>query len=145
MPPASAASSDGHARTIAARLLARDPFSQWLGLELGGVRVGYCYLHLRVRPDMLNGFGALHGGVAFAAAESAFALACNTHGRQSVSLTVTIDYLATGRLGDVLTVEAHEESLQEKVSVYSLRITNQQGTLLAMFKGTAYRTRHEIM
>jgi acyl-CoA thioesterase len=143
--PASASSPDVHAQAIATRLLSRDPFSQWLGLELGEVRAGFCQLHFRVRPDMLNGFGALHGGVAFAAAESAFALACNSHGRQSVGITATMDYLEAGRLGDTLYVDAREASLKEKVSVYQLRITNQQGTLLAMFKGTAYRTRHEIM
>lgn len=142
---ASAASPDVQARAIAARLLARDAFGQWLGLELGEVHVGACSLYFRVRPDMLNGFGGLHGGVAFAAAESAFALACNSHGRQSVGLTATIDYLETSRLGDVLLVEAREESLQDKVSVYQLRLTNQHGTLLALFKGTAYRTRHELM
>lgn len=143
--PEPAASPDAHAYAIATRLLARDPFGQWLGLELGEVHLGTCRLRFRVRPDMLNGFGSLHGGVAFAAAESAFALACNTHGRQSVSLTATMDYLETGRLGDVLTVDAREESLKEKVSVYQLRLINQHGTLLAMFKGTAYRTRHEIL
>jgi acyl-CoA thioesterase len=142
---APAASPDGNAQAIATRLLARDPFSQWLGLAITEVRLGYCSLYFRVRPDMLNGFGALHGGVAFSAAESAFALACNTHGRQSVSLTATMDFLETGRLGDVLLVEAREESLKDKVSMYLLRVTNQQGTLLAMFKGTAYRTRHELM
>ncbi len=142
---ASASSPDVYAQAIATRLLSRDPFGQWLGLELGEVRVGYCQLRFRVRADMLNGFGALHGGVAFSAADSAFALACNTHGRQSVGLTATMDYLEAGRLGDVLLVEAREESLKEKVSVYQLRITNQLGTLLAMFKGTAYRTRHEIL
>lgn len=142
---ASASSPDVYAQAIANRLLSRDPFGQWLGLELGEVRVGYCQLRFRVRADMLNSFGSLHGGVAFSAADSAFALACNTHGRQSVGLTATMDYLEAGRLGDVLLVEAHEESLKEKVSVYQLRITNQLGTLLAMFKGTAYRTRHEIL
>ena len=142
---ASDAGLDAHAQAIAARLLARDPFGQWLGLTLGEVRVGHCHLYLRVRPDMLNGFGTLHGGVAFAAAETAFALACNSHGRQSVGLTATIDYLAAGRLGEVLTIAAREESLQDKVSVYQLRLTNQHGTLLAMYKGTAYRTRHELL
>jgi acyl-CoA thioesterase len=143
--PEPAANPDAHAQAIATRLLARDPFGHWLGLELGEVRAGACNLYFRVRPDMLNGFGGLHGGVAFAAAETAFSLACNTRGRQSVSLTATIDYLETSHLGDVLLVEAHEESLQEKVSVYLLRLSNQHGTLLAMFKGTAYRTRHEIL
>ena len=123
----------------------QDTFSQLLGLTVEEVRAGYCRLHFVVRPDMLNGFGALHGGATFAAADTAFALASNSHGRQSVGLTVTVDYLEAGRLGDVLTVEAREESLKHKVGVYQVRAVNQQGVVLALFKGTAYRTSNEIL
>ena len=84
-----------HAQAVAVkdRMLQNDAFSRLLGLEVDEVGAGYCRLHFTVRPDMLNGFGALHGGVTFAAADSAFAFACNSHGRLSVGLSVTIDYL----------------------------------------------------
>ncbi len=121
----------------------RDPFSAWLGVVIEEVRPGYCRLRLPVRPDMLNGFGMLHGGVTFAAADTAFSIACNTHGRQSVGLTVTIDYLEAGRPGDIITVEAEEASLKHRVGVYEVGIRNQDGLRLALFKGTAYRTSHE--
>ncbi|RYY10450.1 MAG: hydroxyphenylacetyl-CoA thioesterase PaaI [Cytophagaceae bacterium] len=126
-------------------LLRQDTFSQLLGLVVEEVGPGYCRLHFAVRPDMLNGFGSLHGGATFAAADTAFAFACNSHGRQSVGLTVTVDYLEAGRLGDVLTVEAREESLKHKVGVYQVRVVNQDGIVLALFKGTAYRTSREIL
>ncbi|AHJ97050.1 hydroxyphenylacetyl-CoA thioesterase PaaI [Hymenobacter swuensis] len=126
-------------------MLQHDSFSQWLGLEVEEVGPGYCRLHFTVRPDMLNGFRALHGGVTFSAADSAFALACNSHGRQSVGLTVTIDYLEAGKLGDVITVEAQEEGLKHKIGVYQIQLTNQHGVLIALFKGTAYRTSNEIL
>jgi acyl-CoA thioesterase len=118
----------------------RDPFSAWLGVIIEEIRPGYCRLRLPVRPEMLNGFGMLHGGVTFAAADTAFSIACNTHGRQSVGLSVTIDYLEAGQPGDVITVEATEESLKHRVGVYRVGIHNQNGLRLAIFKGTAYRT-----
>ena len=101
-PPAT---NNNVAEAVKERMLRHDSFSQLLGLEVDEVAPGYCRLHFIVRPDMVNGFGALHGGVMFSAADSAFAFACNSHGRQSVGLTVTIDYLEAGRAGDVLTVE----------------------------------------
>jgi acyl-CoA thioesterase len=140
LPPAS-----HPAEAVKALMLSQDSFSKLLGLEVDEVGPGYCRLHFVVRPDMLNGFGALHGGVTFSAADTAFAFACNSHGRQSVGLTVTVDYLEAGRLGDVLTVEASEVSLKHKVGVYQVRVTNQQGVALALFKGTAYRTSNEIL
>ncbi|MVN77439.1 hydroxyphenylacetyl-CoA thioesterase PaaI [Hymenobacter sp. HMF4947] len=133
------------AQAVKELMLQHDTYSQFLGLEVEEVGPGYCRLRFTVRPDMLNGFGALHGGVTFSAADTAFAFACNSHGRQSVGLTVTIDYLEAGRPGDVITVEAREESLKHKIGVYHVRVTNQGGVGLALFKGTAYRTSNEIL
>ena len=125
---------------IREHVLRYDTFSRLLGMEIEDVRLGYCRLRMVVRPDMLNGYGHLHGGATFAAADTAFALACNSHGRRSVGLTVTIDYLEAGRLGDVLTVEAQEVSLKHKAGVYQVQVKNQDGLVLALFKGTAYRS-----
>ncbi len=123
----------------------RDTFAQLLGIEVDEVREGYCKLHMTVRDDMLNGFGNLHGGVTYSLADTAFGLACNSQGRFSVALSVTIDYLEAGAVGDILTAEVTEESLRNKISIYIIRITNQKGVLIGLFKGTAYRTGKEIL
>jgi acyl-CoA thioesterase len=141
LPPA----NNQPAEAVKELMLRHDTFSQLLGLEVEEVGPGYCRLHFVVRPDMLNGFGSLHGGATFAAADTAFAFACNSHGRQSVGLTVTIDYLEAGQVGDTITVEAREESLKHKIGVYQVRAINQKGVVLALFKGTAYRTSNEIL
>ena len=139
LPPA----NNQPAEAVKELMLRHDTFSQLLGLEVEEVGPGYCRLHFVVRPDMLNGFGSLHGGATFAAADTAFAFACNSHGRQSVGLTVTIDYLEPGQPGDVITIEATEASLKHRVGVYEVNIRNQNGLRLALFKGTAYRTSTE--
>jgi acyl-CoA thioesterase len=133
------------AEAVKDHMLRHDAFSKLLGLEIDEVGPGYCRLHFAVRPDMLNGFGVLHGGVAFSAADSALAFACNSHGRLSMALSVTIDFTESGRSGDVLTVEAREESLKHKIGVYQVRVTNQNRALVALFKGTAYRTSKELL
>ncbi|RDV15383.1 hydroxyphenylacetyl-CoA thioesterase PaaI [Pontibacter diazotrophicus] len=132
------------AEAVLHRMMAKDAFSKLLGLQVDEVGEGYCRLHFKVREDMLNGFGILHGGVTYSAADSAFAFACNSHGRLSVALSTNMDYLEAGKLGDTLTVEAKEESLKNKVGVYQIRITNQEDVLVALFKGTSYRTSKEI-
>jgi acyl-CoA thioesterase len=131
-------------QAVLERMLAKDAFSRWLGLQVEAVGEGYCRLHFQVREEMLNGFGILHGGVSYAAADSAFAFACNSHGRLSVALSTTMEYLEAGKLGDTLTVEAREENLKHKIGVYQIRITNQEGVLLGLFKGTSYRTSKPI-
>ena len=123
-----------------ARMLEKDRFSHWLGLEVDEIGAGYCRLHYSIREDMVNGFEQVHGGVLFSAADSALAFACNTHGRIAVALDVTITFTRPGKIGDKLTVEAKEVYLGNKTGVYDIRMTNEEGQLVALFKGTVYRT-----
>jgi len=121
-------------------MMANDSFSKLLGLQIDEVGPGYCKLHYTVRPDMLNGFSSIHGGVLFSAADSAFAFACNSHGRITVALDVSITFTRPAKEGEVLTVEAKELHLGNTTGVYDIRTTNEAGKLVAIFKGTAYRT-----
>jgi len=126
-------------------MLERDAFTRWLGLEVIEHREGYCKLHYRVKDVMLNGFGIIHGGVLFSAADSAFAFACNSHGNITVALDVTISFIRSAVAGELLTVEAVEVHLGNKVGIYDIRTTNEKGELVALFKGTAYRTTKEVV
>lgn len=129
---------------ITARLLEKDFFSQWLGLQIDACGTGYCKLHFLVNQQMLNGFGVIHGGVLFSAADSAFAFACNSHGTLTLALDVSISFTRPARLGDILFVEARELFLGNKTGLYEVRTTNAAGELVTLFKGTAYRTLKEV-
>ncbi len=122
------------------RMLSQDRFSRWLGIQVDEFRSGYCRLQFRITDQMLNGFDIVHGGVLFSASDSAFAFACNSHGRIAVALEATINFTAPAKSGDLLTVEASEVHLGNKISLYHIRTTNQNQDLICMFKGTAYRT-----
>jgi acyl-CoA thioesterase len=121
-------------------MLKRDRFSQWLGLEIDEIGPGYCKLHYLVTDDMLNGLEIIHGGVLFSAADSAFAFACNSHGVITVALDVNISFTQPAKPGDLLTVEAREIHLGNRIGLYDIRTLNQDGQLVALFKGTGYRT-----
>jgi acyl-CoA thioesterase len=129
---------------ITAHLLENDYFSQWLGLRIDACETGYCKLHFEVNQQMLNGFGVIHGGVIFSAADSAFAFACNSHGTLTLALDVSISFTRPARLHDILSVEARELFLGNKTGLYEVRTTNAAGELVALFKGTAYRTSKEV-
>ena len=120
-------------------MLANDAMSQWLGVVIDEVATGLCRLHFDVREEMLNGFGILHGGVTFAAADSAFAFACNTHGLLTVALDAHISFVSSAKAGDRLFVEAKEVHLGNKTGFYKATVTNGTGELIATFTGTAYR------
>jgi len=124
-------------------MLARDTFSRWLGVEVLDIGPGTCTLRMTVRAEMLNGFGVAHGGIVFSVADSAFAFACNTHGRVTVSIENSITYPAAIREEDVLTAVAREEAASERLGYYRVDVTRQGGELVGLFRGTAYRTLKE--
>lgn len=117
----------------------RDPASQRLGMTLDQIRPGYARMSMRVRGDMLNGHGTCHGGYIFMLADSAFAFACNSHNFNTVGAGCSIDYLAPGREGDLLTAEAVEQALSGKTGVYDIVVTNQEGRKVALFRGKSHR------
>ena len=133
------------AEQVLNKMMASDAFSQWMGLKIVGVGEGYCKLTFVVKPEMLNGFGIIHGGAVFAASDSAFAFACNSHGRIAVALDVSITFTKSATVGETLSVEARELHLGNKTSVYEIKTTNESGELVALFKGTAYRTSKPVL
>ena len=116
-----------------------DPTSQALGMVLAEIRPGYARMTMTVRADMLNGHRTCHGGYIFMLADSAFAFACNSHNFNTVGAGCTIDYLAPGREGDVLTAEAIEQALAGKTGVYDIAVTNAEGRTVALFRGKSHR------
>lgn len=133
------------AEQVLDKMLSNDAFSRWMGLEIEGVGAGWCRLKFVVTSDMLNGFGIIHGGVVFAACDSAFAFACNSHGRIAVALDVSITFTKSAATGETLFVEAREQHLGNKTSVYEIKVKNESEELIAIFKGTAYRTSRMVL
>ena len=139
--------SDAQARAerLVNAMLARDAFSAWLGLEVADIRPGACTARMTVREEMTNGFGVCHGGVTFALADSALAFASNTHGTVTVSIENSMTYPAAARTGDVLTAVAEEEASSARLAYFRVKVTKQDGTTVALFRGTVYRTQKELV
>jgi len=116
-----------------------DPFSQWMGMELVSIDEGTCTLRMQVRKEMLNGFAVAHGGITFSLADSTFAFACNSRGRHTVSIHCTIEHIAPVYENDVLTATAREENLGNAISNYAITIFKQDHSVVAYFRGVAYR------
>lgn len=128
------------AKEVVAHMMQNDLFSQWLGIEVLDIKEGWSKIKMTVRPEMINGFGIVHGGIAFSLADSAFAFACNNRNVLSVALDTSINFLKPVHVGDVLTAEAKELHNGKSTGLYHITITNQNEHVVAVFKGTCYRT-----
>jgi len=131
---------DQFANSVVNHMMENDLFSQWLGIEVLEIKDGYSKLKMTVRKEMINGFGIVHGGIAFSLADSAFAFACNNRNVLSVALDTSINFLKPVHVDDILTAEAKEIHNGRSTGLYHITITNQKDHVVAVFKGTCYRT-----
>jgi acyl-CoA thioesterase len=136
-------SSEQQASKVIDQMIESDAFSKWLGIERLSEVPGAVALRMKIRPEMCNGFGIAHGGITFSFADSAFAFASNSRGRKAVSIETSISHTKAVQVGEYLKAEAKEESLTNKIGIYSVKITNEKDEVVALFKGTVYRTSEE--
>jgi len=120
-------------------MLAGDAASRMLGMHITDVSPGRAVATMTVRADMLNGFALCHGGLIATLADSAFAFACNSRNALTVASGFGIDLLKSAQLNDVLTATAQEASLAGRTGLYDVTVRNQDGELIAMFRGRSYR------
>lgn len=139
------AEKDKLAAAVVDHMMKHDLFSQWLGIEVLGVTEGYSKIRMTVRPEMINGFGIVHGGIAFSLADSAFAFACNNRNNLSVALDTSINFTKPVHVGDILTAEAKELHNGKSTGLYHITISNQKDHMVALFKGTCFRTHKSLL
>jgi acyl-CoA thioesterase len=124
-------------------MVAKDAFSEWLGIGVLEIAPARSTVQMRVRPEMVNGFGVAHGGIVYSLADSALAFAANTHGRVTVAIENSISYPQKVAVGDVITATAEEESATKNLGFYRVVVRNQRETIVATFRGTVYKTLRE--
>ena len=133
------------ARKVVDHMMEHDLFSQWLGIKLLEIKEGYSRIKMTVRKEMINGFGIVHGGIAFSLADSAFAFACNNRNVLSVALDTSINFIKPVHVDDILIAEAKELHNGKSTGLYHINILNQKEHLIAQFKGLCYRTDKKLI
>jgi acyl-CoA thioesterase len=131
---------DEFANKVVIHMMEHDLFSRWLGIEIIEIKEGYSKIKMTVRTEMINGFGIVHGGIAFSLSDSAFAFACNNRNNLSVALDTSINFTKPVHVGDVLIAEAKELHNGKSNGLYHITVTNQKDHIVALFKGTCFRT-----
>ena len=130
-PPAQALAARVGEAMFAADAASRD----FLRMELLSCAPGRACMRMTVREPMLNGHRICHGGLIFTLADSTFAFACNSHNKVAVAAGCSIEFLQPAHLGDVLTCDGVEQVLRGRHGIYDMKVTNQRGEVVAMFRG----------
>ncbi|MGE4420814.1 MAG: PaaI family thioesterase [Pseudodesulfovibrio sp.] len=118
----------------------KNRFAAHAGVEIVEITPGAATCRMDVRDEHLNPFGTVNAGAVYTLAETAFGAAANGHGNVALAVNLSIAYLkpATGRR---LTATATELSAGGHMATYSVRVTDEAGTLVADVQAMGYRTK----
>ena len=106
------------------RILKDDFASEWMGVRVVRAEPGDVIIEMDLRREMLNGFGIAHGGMVFAFADTAFAIACNPNhddGTITVASGVDVNFLRPAMQGQTLTAHARAVH-QGRSGIYDIEV-----------------------
>ena len=127
--------ADELAEAVAHGMLAAEGTGPAWGIVIEEARAGNARLSMKVRPDMLNGHGIVHGGMVFALADTAFAYVCNGKNEKTVAAQASIVFLGSANQGEVLVAEGQEAAGAGRSGVTRVTVRTSDGRPIAEFTG----------
>ena len=132
-------------QAVADAMYARDHAARALGIQIVAINRGSATMSMQVRHDMVNGHNICHGGYMALLCDTAFAYACNSGNQNTVASGFSIEILAPAALGDTLVAVAVEQAQRGRQGVYDIKLTNQNGDIIALFRGKSARIAGEVL
>jgi acyl-CoA thioesterase len=108
------------------------------GIEILEVKPNYAKCRLNITPKHLNAANSVMGGAIFTLADFTFAIAANTGGVNTQSLTAQIAYLTVAK-GKTLFAEANCVKDGKSTCYYIVDVTDELGTKVASVSATGFR------
>ncbi|WP_308491460.1 hydroxyphenylacetyl-CoA thioesterase PaaI [Microbacterium terrisoli] len=121
-------------------MMQRDRASAALGMRVEADEPGRAVVSMPVREDMTNGFAITHGGLVFALADTAFAIACNEDERVTVAAGAEITFVKSTRAGQTLTATAVRRIVTGRSGLYDVTVRDETGDVVAEFRGRSLTT-----
>ncbi|MEJ1087151.1 hydroxyphenylacetyl-CoA thioesterase PaaI [Microbacterium sp. Mu-80] len=125
-------------------MMRRDAASAMLGMSVEVDEPGRAVVSMTVREDMLNGFAITHGGLVFALADTAFAIACNEDERVTVASGADITFLKSTGAGQVLTATAVRRAVSGRTGVYDVTVRDESDDVVAEVRGRSLITNRAV-
>ncbi|MBQ0022246.1 MAG: hotdog fold thioesterase [Prevotellaceae bacterium] len=130
--------------TLLEKLNIDDRFANGIGACITEIREGYARAEMDVEERHLNGGGVCQGGAIYTLADLSFAAVANSRGTLTLGISNTITFLHSANLGDHLIAECEETLDHHKLPYCDIKVKNQQGNLVAVMTGLAYRLKKEF-
>ena len=132
---------------IVRKRFGKDTYAKFHGIVLDELTEDTIRMHMRVREDMSNWFGRLHGGAIYTLADAAFSVLSNNSNNLSFALDCSITYHAGPDPETLLVVEGEALSGTRRIGSYLFKVymeKDETRTLVATMKSVSYRTGKHI-
>ena len=116
-------------------MMKRDRASASLGMVVERDDFGHAIVSMPLRDDMMNGHDVTHGGLVFALADTAFAIACNDDVVVTLAAGADITFLKATKAGQTLTATAVERVSRGRTGLYDVQVVDETGDVVAEFRG----------
>jgi len=118
-----------------------EPFARALDIELVKLEKGHSVVHMTYDPEKMNNiYDRAHGGALFGLIDEAFETAAQTDGTVAVALNVNVTYVSSPQPGLQLRAEATRVSQTKKTASYDIKVTDENGDLIALCQALAFDT-----
>ena len=118
-----------------------EPFALALNMELVELEKGHSVVQMIYEPEKMNNiYARAHGGALYALIDEAFETAGQTDGTVAVALNVNVTYVSSPKHGLRLRAEANRVSQTKKTASYDIKVTDQNGNLIALCQALAFDT-----
>ena len=114
----------------------KEPIASFLKMRLLELSPGYAKVVMKLIPEYQNFNGLVFGGIVVAVADQAFAYASNSVAHPSIASQFNVHFINGAGVDDELTAECRVVRSGRRVGVSEIRVTNQEGKLIAQATGT---------
>ena len=105
-------------------------FARYVGISITEMKLGWAKAEVEIKGEHMNPIGSVHGGLLATLADCTAGAAASSYGIQITTLSCNLNYLRPGINARRLIATARELKHGHRVSVYSVRVMNQDGIVL---------------
>ena len=132
---------DDRVREAIKNAMKRETFAKTLNMKLVELEDGHSVVEMIYTPENMNNMhNGAHGGALFGLMDEAFEAACHTKGTIAVALNMNVTFVASPKPGSKLHAEANQISDTRETACYAIKITDQDGNIIATSQALAYQT-----
>ena len=136
---------DTAVKTALIRAVEKEPYARALQMKLVTLEDSHSVVEMIYRPETMdNIYRRAHGGAIFGLIDEAFETSAQTDGTIAVALNINVTYVSSPEPGMRLQAESQRVSCTKKTAVYDIKVTDEQGRLIALCQALAFRTGRPI-